>query len=352
MTSSSSNVQWRQHVHANGEKYWLNVYTREKRSTRPLNMAHLTEKDLDETGWIARVDPKRGKMFYYNTQTKESTWEEPVALKVRREVRKFMGTSWSEHIHRETRKHFFYNRETKRSQYDMPETLKERPKTSLWTEHFDKDYGEKYYHNESLDILTWEFPPNLAERSTKRIGSWAELVDAASHRTFYYNVKSHAVTWSHPSSPKMRKKSLYSTWAIFKDTSNRIYYRNKMTKENRWLPPHWIAVQDLVSKHFFYLNELSGQTQWYRPGLESYVVLRCMYHVSLKTHSKMLNTGTIVIDDDVVIMRTRRRRRRTTRMMYILTERMRNTPKERQQYSKLSFVQKSQHRYRPRRRHY
>ena len=62
-------------------------------SSSPLNMAHLTEKDLDETGWIARVDPSRGKIFYYNTQTKESTWEEPVALKVRREVRRFMGTS-------------------------------------------------------------------------------------------------------------------------------------------------------------------------------------------------------------------------------------------------------------------
>jgi hypothetical protein len=47
----STGVEWRQHTHSNGEKYWLNVHTRETRSTRPLNMAHLTSHDLDDSFW-------------------------------------------------------------------------------------------------------------------------------------------------------------------------------------------------------------------------------------------------------------------------------------------------------------
>ena len=244
--------------------------------------------------------------------TRESTWEEPVALKVRREVRRYFGTSWSEHIHRETRRHFFFDRETKRSTWKMPEELKTRPKTSLWTEHFDKDYGEKYFYNERLDILCWEFPPNLAKQSTKKIGSWAELQDAASLNSFYYNIKTHVVTWSHPSSPKRtRKKSIsssFATWIIFKDKANRIYYRNKITNENRWLPPHWTAIQDRVTLRYFYLNELTGQTQWYRPGLESYY----------RNRRRKQRKNKIVVDDEskhVVEEKKSTETRRTTTIL-------------------------------------
>lgn len=244
------------------------------RTSRPEEMGRLTKKDLDPSGWVREYDAERGRMFYFNTKTREATWEEPLGLRVRRGVRKYPGTSWSEHVDRRSGKLFYFNTATRTSVWDKPDVCENMPKTSLWTEHFDRMYGEKYWFNDELKIMSWESPELLAQSATSTFGHWAELRDAASHHTYYYHTITHAVSWTHPESKTSKSETSDDgtdvEWTILKDRRGRIYYRDKTTGENRWLPPHWTAIEDQVTGRYYYHNEVTEDTQWCRPGLERY----------------------------------------------------------------------------------
>jgi len=72
-----------------------------------------------QSEWTEHVSPD-GRKFYYNKNTKESTWEKPNMLKTQEELQ----CEWAEYFTKEG-KPYYYNSKTKKSQWDKPKEYAE-----------------------------------------------------------------------------------------------------------------------------------------------------------------------------------------------------------------------------------
>ncbi|KAF8476045.1 hypothetical protein BDZ91DRAFT_689892 [Kalaharituber pfeilii] len=72
--------------------------------------------------WQEATNPADGRIYYYNTQTKETQWTKPVELMTPVE-RALQNTPWKEYSAEGGRK-YWYNTETKQSVWEMPDVLK------------------------------------------------------------------------------------------------------------------------------------------------------------------------------------------------------------------------------------
>jgi len=88
-------------------------------------MAAMTQqnqsKKKKKSAWTEHKSPD-GRTYYYNTDTKQSSWTKPDALKSPSE-RLLSTCPWKEHKHADTGKVYFYNSDTKESTWTMPEDL-------------------------------------------------------------------------------------------------------------------------------------------------------------------------------------------------------------------------------------
>ncbi|KAL6964147.1 hypothetical protein U1Q18_035206 [Sarracenia purpurea var. burkii] len=73
------------------------------------------------SNWLEHTS-RNGKKYYYNKQTKLSTWEKPLELMTPIE-RADATTDWKEHMSPEGRK-YYYNKITKQSKWTIPDELK------------------------------------------------------------------------------------------------------------------------------------------------------------------------------------------------------------------------------------
>ncbi|CDH54776.1 predicted protein [Lichtheimia corymbifera JMRC:FSU:9682] len=67
---------WREHQNAQGKKYWFNTVTRQSTWEKPEELLTPEEKALMSCPWKEYKTPE-GKTYYSNTQTKESRWVIP-----------------------------------------------------------------------------------------------------------------------------------------------------------------------------------------------------------------------------------------------------------------------------------
>lgn len=88
-------------------------------------MAAMTQqsqgKKKKKCAWTEHTSPD-GRTYYYNTDTKQSSWTKPDALKSTSE-RLLSTCPWKEHKHADTGKVYYYNSDTKESTWTMPEEL-------------------------------------------------------------------------------------------------------------------------------------------------------------------------------------------------------------------------------------
>jgi pre-mRNA-processing factor 40 len=77
-----------------------------------------------EQVWTAHEAPDKRK-YYYNTQTKKSTYEKPRELYTERELFVDENTKWKQTYDKQTNKFYYYNRETKVTQWDEPKEFRE-----------------------------------------------------------------------------------------------------------------------------------------------------------------------------------------------------------------------------------
>lgn len=72
--------QWKKATDSNGKVYYYNTVTKESRWDKPVEDTTDLKQKLRDAGWnVAKT--KEGKVYYYNVKTKESRWDNPLAEK-------------------------------------------------------------------------------------------------------------------------------------------------------------------------------------------------------------------------------------------------------------------------------
>ncbi|KAI8388869.1 uncharacterized protein BYT42DRAFT_561565 [Radiomyces spectabilis] len=79
-TASPGKGVWREHQTPEGRKYWFNTMTRQSTWQKPEELMTAEEKALLSCPWKEYTTPD-GKKYYSNSQTKETVWEMPAEYK-------------------------------------------------------------------------------------------------------------------------------------------------------------------------------------------------------------------------------------------------------------------------------
>ena len=85
---SDKKTKWTEHVSPDGRTYYYNSETKASSWTKPEELMTATEKVMSKCPWKEHKHAETGKVYFYNSETKESTWTEPAELtKVKEEVK-------------------------------------------------------------------------------------------------------------------------------------------------------------------------------------------------------------------------------------------------------------------------
>ncbi|KAK3241478.1 hypothetical protein CYMTET_48758 [Cymbomonas tetramitiformis] len=135
-----------------------------------------------ENGWQQAVDPKSQKVYYYNTATGVSQWEKPLGLagagiassssSSRPNAAVSKATTegeWHEALDMATQKLYYWNSATKQSTWERPAGhIVERPASSggpgEWKQELDPKSGRAYFWNTATMAVTWDRPAHVEMR--------------------------------------------------------------------------------------------------------------------------------------------------------------------------------------------
>lgn len=260
----------------------------------PATAALATDND-----WVAKLDPKSEKMYYYNRKTKETTWEMPASMStapaaaatiIPPQADKESESDWVDKLDPKSNKTYYYNRKTKETSWTKPEGFgtagaattivvpsvseQKQPTHAIesdWIAKLDPKSNNTYYYNHKTKETTWEKPvehtPTVptttpvavsehkpAEPVTAATDGWVPKVDEKSGRTYLFNPTTRETKWSDtpPASsvttPRQtdgqtvdvaatQPTSNDALWLEKTDPAGKIYYVNKATKETSWTKP-------------------------------------------------------------------------------------------------------------------
>eukprot|EP01107_Rhizomastix_libera_P003972 TRINITY_DN167_c0_g1_i1.p1 TRINITY_DN167_c0_g1~~TRINITY_DN167_c0_g1_i1.p1 ORF type:complete len:812 (+),score=313.36 TRINITY_DN167_c0_g1_i1:97-2436(+) len=193
--------------------------------------------------WKEVKDPESGDTYYYNEETKETTWDVPEELKKAKEKKSKPSPSPSS------------SSNSSKAEYSGP-----------WKEVKDPSSGDSYYYNEETKETTWDVPEEIKKFKGSAGGSaagsstgsgagsgtgskkkekkhhrhhkhhkklpWKSVKDSASGDTYYFNTETKETTWDKPREVEKRE------WKEIKDPeSGDSYYYNRKTKVTTWDTP-------------------------------------------------------------------------------------------------------------------
>jgi hypothetical protein len=182
---------WQEHTDVStGNKYWHNTQTNETTWDDP----HHKEEE-----WGEAKDPSTGKTYWFNSKTGATTWENPHA------------SEWAESADPTSGKPFWYHIVTGQTTWDNPAEVgkKKEPvaapaagpaipagmavpkvvtvKNSEWSEHKDPSSGNLYYVSSKTQATTWSNPHQ-----------WNEWVDKGTGKKYWHNEVTNVTTWEYP----------------------------------------------------------------------------------------------------------------------------------------------------------
>ncbi|KAL3270794.1 hypothetical protein HHI36_021317 [Cryptolaemus montrouzieri] len=327
--------QWTEHKAPDGRTYYYNSVTKQSSWQKPDQLKSPAELLLSQCPW-KEYTADNGKIYYHNINTKESRWVippeleeikakiaasevEPIKAKVPSEnASPFQAAvlpcsppgfgvfpaptanpsdQWTEHKAPDGRT-YYYNSVTKQSSWQKPDQLKSPAELLLfqcpWKE-YTADNGKIYYHNTNTKESRWVIPPELEEIKAKIAASEVEPIKAevpnenaspveaavlpvnsgsgfapiippfsvpppgfgvfpaptanpsdqwTEHkapdgRTYYYNSVTKQSSWQKPDQLKSPAELLLfqCPWKEYTADNGKIYYHNTNTKESRWVIP-------------------------------------------------------------------------------------------------------------------
>eukprot|EP00400_MALV-I_sp_L67-5_P000307 gene307-1117_t len=101
------------------------------------------------TVWTSEIDPSTGETYYANKKSRETTWADPRVV-------------WK-HCQSEKGQEYWVNEQSGESTWNDPRLT--------WTEHSDPVSGKAYFHNSTASLTTWENPHE--ELVLNEIGKYA-----------------------------------------------------------------------------------------------------------------------------------------------------------------------------------
>jgi len=184
------------------------------------------EPDALPPGWTEVTDKKTGKTYYYNKNTKKTSWkrpepeEEDIPEPEPEPEEDELPPGWTEVTDKKTGKTYYYNKNTKKTSWKRPEPEEEIPEPEEeeapepeedelppgWTEVTDKKTGKTYYYNKNTKKTSWKRPepepeeeeiPEPEEEDDLPPG-WTEVTDKKTGKTYYYNKNTKKTTWKRP----------------------------------------------------------------------------------------------------------------------------------------------------------
>lgn len=151
-------------------------------------------------GWTEATDPKTGKTYYYNKQTKKTQWTKPAEMEEAASTPAAAAAT------------------------EDPENV-----AANWAESTDPKSGRKYYYNRVTKKTSWKMPPCMGGEDT---ASTAAAAPAAASAT------TAAAPAAAPAAANDDPANVPANWREATDpSSGRKYYYNKVTKVTSWKKP-------------------------------------------------------------------------------------------------------------------
>ena len=155
--------------------------------------------------WVYTIDANTGRDYYFNAETKETSWELPQADG---------DYVWVAKKDEATDTYYYINLASGETRWDNPAAM---------------DSSE-----DSEDDEDDEVDPNMV------IENWRILVDQASERKYFLNIVTQATSWEIPD-------CLLGDWRKVVTSDGKVYYHNTVTNETSWTPPDLQNLEILMS---------------------------------------------------------------------------------------------------------
>eukprot|EP00980_Cylindrotheca_fusiformis_P026306 scaffold15772_cov162-Cylindrotheca_fusiformis.AAC.8 len=263
------------------------------------------ENDLQETAtdWVAMTDESSGKVYYYNSATQETSWENPKG--------KFQGDSTitsredpnSETMPNTGRASHVNGLESTgaflEDSGESSEVVEPNGTSSEWVATFDESNGQTYYYNTVTKETTWEKPTSSVKDKANAVvepgpmvenefvgdedgdadsiegasdkddpvsSEWVATVDETSGQTYYFNTVTQETSWEKPISV-VRSEIEPESEVAGDDTPAVEEYAlaNGESKGNESdIPVGWEEVVDETGATY-YFNPATQETSWEKP---------------------------------------------------------------------------------------
>eukprot|EP00667_Euglena_gracilis_P005167 EG_transcript_5198 len=272
---------WKEHVSADGKKYYHNARTGESVWERPAEMDAVPQPSpaaprppvapvaaaVGSAGAWQELLHSSGRRYYFNAVTQERTWQRPpemdgpaagqpgppaTAAAAAAPVSPTPTTAaptpapqdvWVEGVSPQGVKYYF-NKVTKVSTWDRPAELDRPPPPpkpeapaapSVWQE-CTAPSGDKYWYNPVTKVSTWERPAELAAAAAPPAVPAA--VAPAAPQTPAAMVAAAPTTAPAPSAAALAKASM---WQEARSPDGIPYWYNRETKVSTWQEPPEVA---------------------------------------------------------------------------------------------------------------
>jgi len=284
-------------------------------NTIPQDITAEAEEKTNESStladdWTEVKDPSSDKVYYYNTNTNETSWTRP-------EVVQAKASTISVNVDESEKKENTVGDESavtkKEEEYPVTD-VKEETDTSVVENHEEREPRNEIKQETPSEVegnLTNTIPQDItaeAEEKTNESSTladdWTEVKDPSSDKVYYYNTNTNETSWTRPEVMSKGEMNVVSAaflgsegdksndvgdgscgWSEIKDpNTDKIYYYNTETNETSWEKPismsgsektddissneqnDWVETLDPSSGKNYYYHAKTEMTSWEKPA--------------------------------------------------------------------------------------